>query len=255
MKLNSNKKNKYFNYILIIFILVINMSCAPRYDVAVVDTPQSRQLKGHQRPYVVNGTRYDPIRNHVGFIEEGRASWYGKKFHGRKTSNGEVYNMYAMTAAHKTLPMGVYVRVTNKLTGQQTVVRVNDRGPFVAGRIIDLSYTAAKKVGVAGPGTAPVRIEALGYRADGGSAGEVTYTQPQSYDVGTFAVQVGAFSVRSNAERLAAKMRAKYGFARINEGWVDGKRFYRVWVGNFPSLEVAENIKLKFKGGFVVALE
>ena len=243
------------NYILIMFILSIVISCAPQYQVAVVDTPKNQQLKGHQKPYVVNGQRYDPIRNHSGFVEEGRASWYGKKFHGRKTSNGETYDMYAMTAAHKTLPMGVYVRVTNTQTGQQTVVRVNDRGPFVAGRIIDLSYSAANKVGVVGPGTAPVRIEALGFKAGSSSAGQIVYTQPKSYDIGTFSVQVGAFSVRSNAERLAAEMRVKYGHTAINEGWVNGTRFYRVWVGSFPSLEIAENIKLKFNGGFVIAIE
>ena len=235
------------------FKLII--SCAPRYNVSVVKTPKSSQLKGHQKPYIVNGERYDPIRNHTGFVEEGKASWYGKKFHGRKTSNGEIYDMYAMTAAHKTLPMGVFVRVTNKLTGQQTVVRINDRGPFVAGRIIDLSYSAAKQAGVVGPGTAPVRIEALGFRADGKSSGPAVYTQPKSYDIGSFAVQVGAFSVRANAERLASELRAKYGVTKINEGWVNGKRFYRVWVGNFPSLEMAENIKLRFEGGFVIALE
>lgn len=242
-------------YTLIIFILSITISCGPAYQVSVVDTPQNRQLKGHQKPYVVNGQRYDPIRNHVGFVEEGKASWYGKKFHGRKTSNGETYDMYAMTAAHKTLPMGVYVRVTNRKTRQQIVVRVNDRGPFVAGRIIDLSYSAANQVGVVGPGTAPVRIEALGFRSDGSSSSEVVYTQPKSYDIGSFAIQAGAFSVRSNAERFAAEMQSKYGLAKINEGWVEGKRFYRVWIGNFPSLESAENEKLKFTGGFVVALE
>ena len=242
-------------YILITLILCIVISCAPRYNVSVVETPKSSQLKGHQKPYIVNGERYDPIRNHTGFVEEGKASWYGKKFHGRKTSNGEIYDMYAMTAAHKTLPMGVFVRVTNKLTGQQTVVRINDRGPFVAGRIIDLSYSAAKQAGVVGPGTAPVRIEALGFRADGKSSGPAVYTQPKSYDIGSFAVQVGAFSVRANAERLASELRAKYGVTKINEGWVNGKRFYRVWVGNFPSLEMAENIKLRFEGGFVIALE
>lgn len=242
-------------YTLIIFILSLIISCAPRYNVSVVETPRNRQLKGHQKPYIVNGQRYDPLRSHVGFIEEGKASWYGSKFHGRKTSNGEIYDMYAMTAAHKTLPMGVYVRVFNKLNGKQAVVRVNDRGPFVAGRVIDLSYSAARQLGVVGPGTAPVRIEALGFRADGSSAGKTTYTQPESYNIGTFAVQVGAFSVRANAERLAAEMRRKYGSARINEGWVNGKRFYRVWVGEYPTLEMAEDVKLEFRGGFVIALE
>lgn len=244
-----------FKYIIIMSILCITMACAPTYDVRVVDTPKDQQLKGHQKPYIVNGQRYEPLRDHNGFVQEGNASWYGKKFHGRKTSNGETYNMYAMTAAHKTLPMGVYVKVTNKQTGQQTVVRVNDRGPFIAGRIIDLSYSAAKEVGVVEPGTAPVIIEALGYKKDGSSSTRVAYTQPKSYDIGSFAVQVGAFTVKANADRMAAEMRSEYGFARVNEGVVEGKRYYRVWVGNFPSLEVAESNKLKFKGGFVIALE
>ena len=231
------------------------MSCAPRYNVSVVNTPQNANLEGHQKPYIVNGQRYNPIRNHTGYVEEGRASWYGEQFHGRKTSNGETYDMYAMTAAHKTLPMGVYVRVTNQQSGQEAIVRVNDRGPFVAGRIIDLSYSAAKLVGVVEPGTAPVRIEALGFRADGSGNGQAVYTQPESYDIGSFAVQVGAFSVKANADRLAAEMRAKYGYTTINEGVVNGQRFYRVWVGNFTSLEVAENTKQQFKSGFVIALE
>ncbi len=241
--------------IIIISIISITIACAPAYDVRVVDTPQDQQLKGHQKPYIVNGKRYEPLRDHNGFVQEGNASWYGKKFHGRKTSNGETYNMYAMTAAHKTLPMGVYVKVTNKTTGQQTIVRVNDRGPFIAGRIIDLSYSAAKEAGVVEHGTAPVIIEALGYKADGSSSTRVTYTQPKSYDIGSFAVQVGAFTVKANADRLAAEMRSKYGSARVSEGWVDGKRYYRVWVGNFPSLDVAETTKLKFNGGFVIAIE
>jgi rare lipoprotein A len=232
------------------------MACAPAYDVRVVDTPQSPQLKGHQKPYIVNGQRYEPLRDHNGFVQEGRASWYGKKFHGRKTSNGEIYNMYAMTAAHKTLPLGVFVKVTNQESGQKAVVRVNDRGPFVAGRIIDLSFAAAEKVGVVDLGTAPVIVEALGYRADDkGFARSLVYTQPKNYDIGTFAVQVGAFTVQPNADRLAAAMRSQYGFAMVNEGWVDGVRYYRVWVGQFPSLEKAESIKLNFKGGFVVAIE
>ena len=246
---------KYTEYVLIILLSLLIISCAPAYDVRVVDTPQDQQLKGHQKPYIVNGQRYEPLRDHNGFVQEGDASWYGKKFHGRKTSNGETYNMYAMTAAHKTLPMGVYVKVTNKQTGQQSIVRVNDRGPFIAGRIIDLSYSAAKEVGVVEPGTAQVIIEALGYKVDSRSSRNATYTQPKSYDIGTFAVQVGAFSVKANADRLAADMQTQFGFARVNEGWVEGHKFYRVWVGNFPSLELAEQNKLKFSGGFVIALE
>ncbi len=174
-------------------LLCLTLSaCGPTYTTRVLDTPETRELKGHQKPYTVNGKRYDPLRSHHGFVEEGVASWYGEDFHGKLTSNGEVYDMYAMTAAHKTLPLGVYVRVTNKQNGQSAVVRVNDRGPFVDTRIIDLSYAAAKQLGVVGPGTAPVRIEALGYRADGSDAA-AGYRQPESYAVSAYAVQIGAF--------------------------------------------------------------
>ena len=145
-------------------LLLLTASCgSPAYRTRVVDTPGNASLKGHQKAYEVNGERYHPLRDHAGFTEEGLASWYGSDFHGKRTSNGELYDMYAQTAAHKTLPLGVSVRVTNTANGRSTVVRVNDRGPFVRGRIIDLSYTAAKELGVVGPGTAPVRVEALGY--------------------------------------------------------------------------------------------
>ncbi|RME35133.1 MAG: septal ring lytic transglycosylase RlpA family protein, partial [Deltaproteobacteria bacterium] len=132
----------------VLFLLgaMLSAGCGPHVRTRVLDTPETRDLAGHQRPYMVNGKRYDPLRDHSGFVEQGTASWYGPKFHGRKTSNGETFDMYALTAAHKTLPLGVSVRVTNLRNGRQVVVRVNDRGPFVAGRIIDLSYAAAKEL-------------------------------------------------------------------------------------------------------------
>ncbi|NIQ93710.1 MAG: septal ring lytic transglycosylase RlpA family protein [Desulfuromonadales bacterium] len=239
-----------------LFLVLLN-GCGPTYTTRVIDTPQTRELKGHEKPYMVNGKRYDPLRSHEGFVQEGVASWYGKKFHGRKTSNGEIYNMHAMTAAHKTLPMGVYVKVRNRANGREAIVRVNDRGPFVKSRIIDLSYAAAKKLGVDGPGTAPVRVEALGYKkTDRG--GHVTYRQPESYSVGSFSIQVGAFSVEGNARRLAAQLRSRHGFANVRKGWVDGRLFYRVRAGKYRTLEEAEAAKEQFArngypGGFVVA--
>jgi len=240
-------------------LLMFLASCGPTYTTRVLDTPQTRELKGHQKPYTVNGKRYDPLRSHQGYVEEGVASWYGPDFHGKKTSNGETYDMYAMTAAHKTLPMGVYVRVTHRESSRSVVVRVNDRGPFVKGRLIDLSFVAAKELGVVGPGTAPVRVEALGYRADGAD-GQIAYREPTSYDIGSYAIQLGAFGVMENAQRFAAEMQAKHGSSRVSEGWVDGKRFYRVWVGDYRSLEQAEVAKGTFEqddypGCFVVALE
>ncbi len=118
-------------------------------------------IAGNKNPYTINGVTYQLMPAAKGYREEGMASWYGNKFHGRKTSNGETYDMYGMTAAHKTLPIPAYVRVTNLANGRQIIVRVNDRGPFHGGRIIDLSYAGAKKLGYANSGTARVRVEAI----------------------------------------------------------------------------------------------
>ncbi len=113
-------------------------------------------------PYLVDGVRYTPLENSYNFKEQGVASWYGNDFHGKATANGECYNMYAFTAAHKTLPLPTIVRVTNLENRKSVVLKVNDRGPFVAGRVIDLSYAAAQSLGVVGHGTAPVLVEAIG---------------------------------------------------------------------------------------------
>lgn len=242
------------------FIILVLVGCGgPSYTTRVIDTPGSRELKGWEKPYTVNGERYDPLLDHDGFVQEGVASWYGKDFHGKKTSNGEVYDMYAMTAAHKTLPLGVYVRVKNIANGRQAVVRVNDRGPFVKGRIIDLSYSAAKELGVVGPGTAPVRIEALGYKVSGGG-GEVAFRQPKSYSVGSYTVQVGAFTQGENAARLAERLKALYGASSVQQGMVNGRLFHRVRAGSYPTIEAAEKACLRFENegfpnSFVVATE
>lgn len=125
-------------------------------------TPRAEPFnKATLRPYVVNGKRYVPLMSAEGFLEEGRASWYGKKYHGRKTSTGEVYDMYKMTAAHPTLPLPSYVRVTNVVNQRSVIVRVNDRGPFIGNRIVDLSYVAARKLGVVSSGTGNVIVESL----------------------------------------------------------------------------------------------
>jgi rare lipoprotein A len=244
--------------VLLLLIVCCGLSACGGHRTRVIETPETRELKGWQKPYEVDGLRYNPLRDHQGFRQEGIASWYGKKFHGRATSNGETYDMYAMTAAHKTLPLGVYVKVTNQRNGLSTVVRINDRGPFVAGRIIDLSYSAASKLDVVDAGTAPVRIEALGYRTR--QAGQAGYVEPKSYDVGSYAVQVGAFSVEQNAVRLAADLRRQYGAADVQTGVRDGATLYRVRVGKYTSLNAAEQAKERFQtqqfpGSFVVAYE
>ena len=229
----------------------------PSYKVRVLDVPGSG-LKGTQRPYEVNGERFEPLIDADGYAEEGTASWYGPDFHGRKTSNGETYNMNAFTAAHKTLPMNVFVRITNQANGRQSLVRINDRGPFVKGRIIDLSYAAAQEIGMVGAGTAPVRIETLGFREVAAAGAPATYRQPESYDIGPFTVQVGAFAVLQNAQRLADDLRNSYKDAFVVEGWVAGKKFHRVRVGLYPNLAAAEQARLEFEGqgyrnSFVVA--
>lgn len=219
------------------------------------DATQPRQ-KASQKPYTVMGQRYEPLKTHEGFVQSGIASWYGKDFHGKKTSNGEIYDMHAMTAAHKTLPLGVFVKVRNTANGSETVVRVNDRGPFVKGRIIDLSYSAAKKLGVDIAGTAPVRIEALGYRGSGGAQ----YKAIENYDAGNFTVQIGSFKDYANAQRLSGEMRKVFGFSEVRMTNINGELFHRVTAGKYSSLQAAEQAERDFSdhgypGSFAVALE
>lgn len=163
------------------------------------------KTKATQRPYVIKGKRYYPIPSAVGYAEKGIASWYGKKFHGKKTSNGEIYNMYSMTAAHKTLPMNTSLLVTNIKNGKQIVVRVNDRGPFVQGRIVDLSYHAANEIGMTHAGVAQVHIQAI-------SKEKITvdkYGRANYPDIkqGNFYVQIGAFFNKNNALRLEKRFK------------------------------------------------
>lgn len=254
---------KPFAHICLLIVVFTLAACStpipPKtYKVEVFNNPSQPDLAPTQRSYAVNGQRYQPIPSAQGFVQEGVASWYGKKFHGRKTSNGETYDMYAMTAAHKTLPMNVHLKVTNLSNSRSTVVRVNDRGPFVKNRIIDLSYSAAKELGVVGPGTAPVRIEALGYKEQATAGSAPSYRQPATYDVGTFMVQVGAFTVKANAYRLAEKLKIQYGNSVVAEGWVNGQKFYRVRVGLYNTMALAAEALLRlemngYPNSFVVA--
>jgi len=219
--------------------------------------PPPKQPSGYPKPYKVYGQWYQPLPHAKGFRQRGLASWYGLDFHGKKTSSGETYNMYAMTAAHKTLPLGTYVRVHNLNNKQKVEVRINDRGPFVRGRIIDLSFSAAKELGLVGPGTAPVEVLALGAisTTDGGSGR--TYVQGDYYS-GNFTFQVGAFVNRKNAERLKQELSQQYTNAHITT-YDNGKDiFYRVRVGKTTTLEQAIEYEAKliqngFPDVFVVA--
>jgi rare lipoprotein A len=230
--------------------------CAARKTNVAKEPEADRNLKASQRPYTVFGQRYEPLQSHEGFSQAGVASWYGKDFHGKTTSNGERYDMNAMTAAHKTLPLGVYVKVYNRDNGKEAIVRVNDRGPFVKGRIIDLSYAGAKKLGYDLVGTAHVRIEALGYREDGKGG----YQSPATYDSGNYTVQVGAFKEYANAQRLSDELKKSFGFSGIRMASINGDIFYRVYVAKYTSLRAAEAGEKNFAehgypGSFVVSLD
>ena len=161
------------------------------------------------------------------YVEEGIASWYGIPFQGRRTSDGEIYEMHDFTAAHRTLPFNAIVRVTNLRNGKQTEVRINDRGPFVANRVIDLSLSAAQALDMVGTGTAPVRLEII---------------SGPNFRVGFFGVQVGAFLVQENAERLKAQLEARYSPVFIVTYDSPNGLFYRVRVGRAPSEDAARQL-------------
>jgi rare lipoprotein A len=168
-----------------------------------------------------------------GYTEEGNASWYGEPFHGRRASNGEIYDMYKLTAAHRTLPFETMVRVTNLSNGKSTVVRITDRGPFVDNRIIDLSLAAAREVDSVGPGVVPVRVEVLG---------DVDPT------AGFFTVQVGAFRDRANAERLRDRLNASYSPIYIQQYDSPDGVFYRVRVGRISGEDAAHQFGEQLHG-------
>jgi len=192
---------------------------------------------GNPPSYAVLGKRYHVMKQRKGFIERGIASWYGKKFHGRKTSNGEIYDMYAMTAAHKTLPLPAYVNVKNLQNGREIVVRVNDRGPFHPGRIIDLSYAAAKKLDIIRKGTGWVEIRDV----------SVTETSRLEVDQSTtehkLFVQIGAFSERNNADKLSDNIgHPNLATVRVKADNETTKPIYRVQLGPLDSLSEAEKV-------------
>ena len=210
----------------------------------------SKSKRGNPSSYIVFGKRYHVLDSADGFVQRGIASWYGTKFHGRSTSSGEIYNMYAMTAAHKTLPIPVYVEVKNLDNGRSMVVRVNDRGPFVTGRIIDLSYAAAKKLGVDGPGTANVEIRTVG--TGPAKPKSVVRTIPLAkefeQDVPLF-VQMGSFSSHANATNLVQNLvDANESTAKISSLQIDGGIFYRVRVGPLFDIDEANAILRRLKG-------
>jgi rare lipoprotein A len=194
-----------------------------------VPRAEPRSAKGNPSFYEVFGKRYFVLGTADGYLERGVASWYGPGFHAERTSNGESYDMYAMTGAHKTLPLPAYVRVTNLRNGRSVVVRINDRGPFKDGRIVDLSYTAAAKLDMLKDGTALVEVQAL---TPGGDS-RITAPSPP----GRLFVQAGAFGEEANAARLAARLKSEgYAQAFVRQDAVNGRTLFRVRIGPVPGV-------------------
>ena len=209
-----------------------------------VPREESKSRYGNPPSYEVFGKRYYVLDSSAGFKQKGLASWYGTKFHGQRASSGEKYNMYAMTAAHKTLPLPTYVEVTNLENGRKAVVKVNDRGPFHDGRIIDLSYAAATKLGVVATGTAPVEIRALGQQGETNAGVDDDYIDED----GKLYVQIAAFNTEDNALKLIEDLREKkFHSARIHVDNVKGKLLYRVRIGPVPTDHVAEKVLAQLK--------
>ncbi len=228
----------------------------PRYE--------ARSRSGNKSPYVVWGKTYHIMPSASGYTQTGIASWYGAKFHGYDTASGEPYDMYALTAAHKSLPLPTWVRVTNLDNGRTTVVKVNDRGPFHDGRIIDLSYAAAMKLGYAGKGTARVSVEAIEVAPPtalagspaargtpvSGSANPELVVQSTDLSPGhAYFIQAGAFAQRESADRLVARLSAQgiQPKAFVHNLPEQGKTAQRVRLGPYYSKSLADSEQQKLQ--------
>mgnify|MGYP001820954792 CR=1 FL=1 len=226
----------------------IDVSGVP--DAVPKQEPLSRY--GNPDSYVVYGKRYHTLESSKGYRERGLASWYGTKFHGRRTSSGEPYDLYAMTAAHKTLPLPTYVEVTNLDNGRSVVVKVNDRGPFHEDRIIDLSYAAAVKLGTMSNGTGRVEVRALdaGIPVSPALAAAPAFVpaaaEPRAGQA--LYLQVGAFGSQDNAERLRRELQQQdVGTVRIVEADSDAGTLYKVQVGPLSGNSEADQIARSLK--------
>jgi rare lipoprotein A len=218
--------------------------CAGRKPVAATAPPPlaptaapSATAEGAKRSTNLDSGRTGDQPVPGGYSEEGNASWYGAPFHGRRASNGEIYDMNKMTAAHRTMAFGTVVKVTNLTNRKTAVVRITDRGPFVDNRIIDLSMAAAKAIESIGPGVVPVRLEVISGADPFG---------------GFFTVQVGAFKEKQNAERLRARLNELYPPSTIQQVAIEEGTFYRVRAGKVSGEQAAQKFadELKSKEGF-----
>ena len=206
--------------------------------------PRREPISAHGNPpfYRVLGKRYTVLASEEGYLERGVASWYGPTFHGENTSNGEKYNMYGMTAAHKTLPLPCYARVTNLKNGKSVVVRINDRGPFVSNRLIDLSYSAALKLDMLKEGTTLVEVRALTVQEPDNLTRSAQAPPPSLF------VQVGAFADQSNAQRVLSRLKSGgLGSAFILSPPDGQPQLYRVRLGPISSVPEFDTLAAKLK--------
>ena len=208
---------RIFRSSVVIALVLLSASCVGRPRTS---QPSEPLVSTKQSPVPVPGQIYR---------ETGMASWYGKDFHGRKTANGETYDMYGISAAHRTLPLGATIRVTNLDNYKSIKVRVNDRGPFARNRVIDLSYGAAKELGYVAQGTARVKLETL----------------EQIQDAAVYTVQAGAFAEEENARLLKERLQRKFETVSVVPFESNVGKFYRVRVGAYQSEEKAEKIASK----------
>jgi len=255
MQLNMMKRYTHYLIPFSLVLLTSLLGCssvssagdgAPKYftDVShvrnAVPKAEPKSRYGNPKSYVVRGKRYYVKNSAKGYNRKGTASWYGTLFHGRRTSSGEKYNMYAMTAAHKTLPLPTYARVTNLDNGKSIIVKINDRGPFIGKRLIDLSYAAARKLGVYKTGTARVKVKAI----TTGHAAPVRVARKSGSKHKPLYLQAGVFSQYDNARILLSQLKGlDVSKATIKRRKHGGERVFKVQIGPFKNLNVLNRIK------------
>ncbi len=222
----------------------------------VIPMPVTRTISGNRSPYTIQGISYSVMPTEAGYKEYGTASWYGEKFHGHKTSNGEIFDMYKATAAHKSLPIPSFLKVTNLDNNRSIVVRVNDRGPFHGDRLIDLSYGAAMKLGYAEKGIVPVRLEAIEVDSMTIIDDETVNTQKiadlASHENGCLKkfLQIGAYATLDNAQRISHQVTAMTSrpVTILSRPSINGSILHRVRVG-----PLSDSSELKILSSQVVA--
>ncbi len=211
-----------------------------------VPVAEPRSRYGNKSPYTVNGQTYRVLPTAAGYSERGIASYYGSKFNGYKTSDFETYDMYKFSAASKVLPLPSFARVTNLQNGKSVIVRINDRGPFMPNRVIDLSLAAAVRIGIWPKGTGLVDVQGIDPSHPSAEPAPVTAVTPRTGRQPLLYVQVGAFADAANAERLAARLRGlKLGPVRVIAGSVNGRTLQRVQIGPLPDVDTVDRTTAK----------